>query len=63
MANHWRASIAGAAAAALTAAAIWLGSRGLRHFDAALVGYAAVCGRRRSAVRANGTSATPSPAA
>jgi hypothetical protein len=40
MANHWRASIAGAAAAALTAAAIWLGSRGLRHFDAALVGYA-----------------------
>jgi hypothetical protein len=39
MANHWRASLAGAAAA-VTAAGIWLGSRGLRHFDAALVGYA-----------------------
>ena len=34
------ASLAGAAAASVTAAAIWLGSRGLRHFDAALVGYA-----------------------
>jgi len=34
------ASLAGAAAAAGTAAAIWLGSRNLRHFDAALVGYA-----------------------
>ena len=40
MANQWRATLAGAAAAAGTAAAIWLGSRGLRHFDAALVGYA-----------------------
>jgi hypothetical protein len=34
------ASLAGAAAAAATAAAIWLGSRNLRYFDAALVGYA-----------------------
>ncbi len=32
--------MAGAAAAAGTAAPIWLGSRNLRHFDAALVGYA-----------------------
>jgi hypothetical protein len=31
---------AGAAGALVTAAAIWAGSRGLRHFDAALVGYA-----------------------
>ena len=38
MANQWRATLAGAAAAAGVAAAIWLGSRGLRHFDAALVG-------------------------
>jgi hypothetical protein len=34
------ASLAGAAAAVVTAAAIWLGSRNLRYFDAALVGYA-----------------------
>jgi hypothetical protein len=34
------ASVAGAAAAVVTAAAIWLGSRNLRNFDAALVGYA-----------------------
>jgi hypothetical protein len=34
------ASVAGAAAAVVTAAAIWLGSRNLRYFDAALVGYA-----------------------
>jgi hypothetical protein len=34
------ASVAGAAAAVTTAAAIWLGSRNLRYFDAALVGYA-----------------------
>jgi hypothetical protein len=34
------ASVAGAAAAVITAAAIWLGSRNLRNFDAALVGYA-----------------------
>jgi hypothetical protein len=35
-----RASVAGAAAALLVALAIWAGSRGLRTFDAALVGYA-----------------------
>ncbi len=35
-----RASIAGAVAAAVVCAAIWLGSRGLHDFDAALVGYA-----------------------
>jgi hypothetical protein len=35
-----RASAAGAAAALLVALAIWAGSRGLRNFDAALVGYA-----------------------
>jgi len=35
-----RASLAGAIAAAVTAAAILVGSRGLRYFDAALVGYA-----------------------
>jgi hypothetical protein len=34
------ASVAGAAAAAITAAAIYVGSRGLRTFDAALIGYA-----------------------
>src|SRR6266516_2154544 len=34
------ASLAGAVAAALTAAAIYLGSRNLRFFDAALIGYA-----------------------
>lgn len=34
------ASVAGAAAGLLTAGAIYLGSRGLRTFDAALVGYA-----------------------
>jgi putative Ca2+/H+ antiporter (TMEM165/GDT1 family) len=34
------ASLAGAGAAAVTAAAIYLGSRSLRTFDAALVGYA-----------------------
>jgi len=34
------ASLAGAAAAAVTATAIYLGSRNLRYFDAALVGYA-----------------------
>lgn len=34
------ASVAGAAAAVVTAGAIFLGSRGLRTFDAALVGYA-----------------------
>jgi hypothetical protein len=34
------ASAAGAAAAVLVALAIWAGSRGLRTFDAALVGYA-----------------------
>src|SRR6266511_246149 len=35
-----RASVAGGAAALLVALAIWAGSRGLRNFDAALVGYA-----------------------
>jgi NNP family nitrate/nitrite transporter-like MFS transporter len=35
-----RASLAGAAAALTTATGIYLGSRGLRYFDAALVGYA-----------------------
>ena len=34
------ASVAGAVAALLTAAAIFLGSRNLRYFDAALIGYA-----------------------
>jgi hypothetical protein len=34
------ASLAGAVAAAVTAAAIWLGSRNLGYFDAALIGYA-----------------------
>src|SRR4029450_3441626 len=33
-------SVAGGAAALLVALAIWVGSRGLRYFDAALVGYA-----------------------
>ena len=33
-------SVAGGAAAALVALVIYLGSRGLRYFDAALVGYA-----------------------
>jgi hypothetical protein len=33
-------SLAGGVAAALVALAIYLGSRGLRYFDAALVGYA-----------------------
>ena len=34
-------SVAGGAAALLVALGIWVGSRGLRYFDAALVGYAA----------------------
>ena len=33
-------SVAGAVAAVVVALAIYLGSRGLRYFDAALVGYA-----------------------
>ena len=38
---HLTASVIGAAAAVLVAALIYLGSRGLRYFDAALLGYAA----------------------
>src|SRR4029450_1217615 len=36
----WMPSVAGGIAAALVALAIYLGSRGLRYFDAALIGYA-----------------------
>jgi hypothetical protein len=38
--RSWLPSLAGGIAAALVAFAIYLGSRGLRYFDAALVGYA-----------------------
>ena len=33
-------SVAGGAAALLVALGVWVGSRGLRYFDAALIGYA-----------------------
>ena len=38
---HLTASLVGAAAAILVAVLVYLGSRGLRYFDAALIGYAA----------------------